>query len=344
MNFYQICHNIAGLGRLQTKGSEMNSIKSLSIGALALILSGNLFALPIKQVAITSIVEHPALDSVRKGVEDELKAQGYIVGKNLKLQYQSAQGNNATAAQIAKKYVGDKPDVIVGIGTPSAQALAASTRTIPIVFSAVTDPVAAKLIRSWSATGGNVTGVSDMLPLGAQIDLIKKVVPAVKNVGFVYSPGEVNSTTVLKQLKIDLAKQNIKLIAAPAQQTTAVPTAVRSLKGKVEVIYNTTDNNVVSAYESMYQAAVQNKIPLVSADTASVKRGAVAALGTNYYDMGRQTGKMVVRILKGEKVGAIAAQKPQKTDLVVNPDAAKKQGVTLAPALIKSAKEVVKMK
>ena len=322
----------------------MNKIKCTVASALALILSGSLYAAEMKSVAITSIVEHPALDNVRKGVEDELKAQGYIVGKNIKIQYQSAQGNNATAAQIAKKFAGDKPDVIVGIGTPSAQALAASTRSIPVVFSAVTDPVGAKLVKSWSASGGNVTGVSDMLPLGPQIELIKKVVPSVKTVGFVYSPGEVNSTIVLKQLKDDLAKQNIKLIGVPAQQTTVVPSAVKSLKGKVDVIYSTTDNNVVSAYESMYKAAVESKIPLVAADTDSVKRGAAAALGANYYDMGRQTGKMVARILKGEKPGAIAAEKPQKTYLVVNPEAAKRQGVTLSPALIKSAKEVVTSK
>lgn len=310
----------------------------------ACLLSGNTLAADMKSVAITAIVEHPALDKVHEGIRDELKAQGYVVGQNLKLQYQSAQGNNATAAQIAKKFAGDKPDAIVGIATPSAQALAAATRTIPVVFAAVTDPVAANLTKSWQPSGTNVTGVSDALPLGPQIDLIKKAVPGVKTVGYVYSPGEVNSTVVLQQLKTELAKQNIKVIGAPAQRTTDVSTAVRSLKGKVDVIYTTTDNNVVSAYESMYKAAVESRIPLIASDPDSVKRGAAVALGANYYDIGRQTGKIIVRILKGEKAGNIAPQKAQSVYLVVNPEAAKKQGITLPADLIREAKEVVHVK
>lgn len=294
-----------------------------------------------KRVSITAIIEHPALDQARKGIIDELKDSGYIEGQNLILEFQSAQGNNATAAQIAKKYAGDNPDVTVGIGTPSAQALLASTRTIPIVYTAVTDPVAANLVKSWEAKGGNVTGVSDHLPLEPQIALVKQIIPTVKNVGFVYSPGEVNSTIVLKQLQEILEKDGIKVVPAPAQRTTDISTAVKSLQGRVDVIYTSTDNNVVSAYESMYQAAVQTKIPLIASDTSSAERGAVAALGGDYYGMGRQTGKIVVRILKGEKPGDIASEKPQKTQLYVNLKAASQQGVTLPKEVIDSATKVI---
>lgn len=294
-----------------------------------------------KRVAITAIVEHPALDQARQGVIDELKDAGYIEGDNLVIEFQSAQGNTATAAQIAKKYAGDNPDVIVGIGTPSAQALLASTRTVPIVYTAVTDPIAANLVRSWEAKGGNVTGVSDHLPLEPQVELIKKIVPTVKNVGFVYSPGEVNSTIVLKELTEVLAKDGIKVVAAPAQRTTDIPTAAKSLQGRADVIYTSTDNNVVSAYESMYQAAVQTKIPLIASDTSSAERGAVAALGGDYYGMGRQTGKIVVRILEGEKAGDIPSEKPQKTQLYVNLKAAAQQGVTLPAELIETATKVI---
>lgn len=294
-----------------------------------------------KHVAITAIVEHPALDQARQGIIDELKDAGFIEGENLTLQFQSAQGNSATAAQIAKKYAGDNPDVAIGIGTPSAQALLASTRTVPIVYTAVTDPVAANLVRSWEATGGNVTGVSDHLPLEPQMDLVKMIIPDVKSIGFVYSPGEVNSTIVLKQLQEILEPQGIKVVAAPAQRTTDISTAVKSLQGRVDVIYTSTDNNVVSAYESMYQAAVQTKIPLIASDTSSSERGAVAALGGDYYGMGRQTGKLVVRILNGEKAGDIASEKPQKTELYVNLKAAQQQGVTLPEEVIKSATKVI---
>ncbi len=294
-----------------------------------------------KHVAITAIVEHPALDQARQGIIDELKESGFEEGKNLTLQFQSAQGNSATAAQIAKKYAGDRPDVAIGIGTPSAQALLASTRTVPIVYTAVTDPIAANLVKSWEATGGNVTGVSDHLPLEPQMDLVKEIVPEVKSIGFVYSPGEVNSTIVLKQLQEILDPEGIKVVAAPAQRTTDISTAVKSLQGRVDVIYTSTDNNVVSAYESMYQAAVQTKIPLIASDTSSAERGAVAALGGDYYGMGRQTGKLVVRILNGEKAGDIASEKPQKTELYINLKAAQQQGATIPQDLIDRATKVI---
>ena len=294
----------------------------------------------VKTVAITAIVEHPALDAVRKGVIEELAAEGYKEGENLKIDFQSAQGNTATAGQIAKKFAGDNPDVIVAIATPSAQSMVAATKTIPVVFSAVTDPVAAKLVPSWEASKTNVTGLSDELPLQPQIDLMKKIVPNLKSVGYVYSPGEVNSTIVLDQLKAALDKDGITVAAAPAQRTTDVPTAARSLKGKADLIYTSLDNNVVSAYESLYKVAVENKLPLVASDTGSVERGAVAALGINYHDMGVATGKMVVRILKGEKAGDIAPQRMEKLDLYVSKKHAAEQGITLSDAVLQEAKEV----
>lgn len=313
----------------------LSTLIPLSFGSIALADAAK------KHVAITAIVEHPALDQARQGIIDELKESGYIEGDNLIVEFQSAQGNTATAAQIAKKYAGDNPDVAVGIGTPSAQALIASTRSVPIVYTAVTDPIAANLVKSWEATGGNVTGVSDHLPLEPQIELIKQIVPNVKNVGFVYSPGEVNSTIVLKQLDEALAKDGIKVVPAPAQRTTDISTAVKSLQGRADVIYTSTDNNVVSAYESMYQAAVQTKIPLIASDTSSAERGAVAALGGDYYGMGRQTGKIVVRILEGEQPGNIPSEKPQTTQLYVNLKAAQQQGVTLPQEVIETAVKVI---
>lgn len=296
----------------------------------------------VKTVGITAIVDHPALDSVRKGVQDELKALGWEEGRNLKLSYQSAQGNTATAGQIARKFVGDKVDAIVAIATPSAQAAVAATKSVPVVFTAVTDPVAAKLVKDWNPSGTNVTGVSDALPLAAQMDLLLKVKPDAKRVGYVYSPGEVNSTIVLKELKAELQKRGMSVAEAAAPRTVDIPSAAKSLVGKVDVIYTTTDNNVVSAYESMVRVAQEAKLPLVAADTDSVKRGATAALGMNYYDLGRQAGKMVDRILKGTAAGSIAPEVGAKMSLVVNPAAAEKQGIQLPQALVAEAAEVVK--
>ena len=295
-----------------------------------------------KKVAVTAIVEHPALDAVRDGVRDELKAAGFENGKGLKFEFQSAQGNTGTAAQIARKYVGDKPAAIVAIATPSAQAVVAATKDIPVVYSAVTDPVAAKLVKSWDASGTNVTGVSDLSPLPRHLELIKKVAPAAKRVGVIYSPGEANSVAIVEALKKAAPAAGFVLVEASAPRSVDVAGAAQSLVGKADVIYAPTDNNVMSAFEGIVKVAQAAKIPVVAADTDAVKRGAVAALGLNYYDIGRQTGKVVVRILNGEAPGAIPSQTSQSFELFVNPAAAQKQGVTLSDDLVKSAKFVVR--
>lgn len=299
-------------------------------------------ATEMKTVAITAIVEHPALDAVRKGVIDELAEEGFKEGENLTVNFQSAQGNTGTAGQIAKQFVADNPNVIVAIATPSAQSVAAATNTIPMVFSAVTDPVEAKLVPKLDGSGTNVTGASDALPYEPQIELMRQVIPSLKNVGYVYSPGEVNSTIVLKNLRERLTPMGINIIEAPAQRSNDIAMAARSLQGKVDMIYTSTDNNVVSAYESLYQVAKEGKIPLLASDTDSVARGAVAALGVNYYDLGRETGKIVGRILNGEKPGDIPVYVPQSLDLYVSPDHATEQGITLSQEVIDKAKEVVK--
>jgi putative ABC transport system substrate-binding protein len=295
-----------------------------------------------KSVAVMAIVEHPALDAVRDGIKDELKAKGYDAAKNLRWQYQSAQGNTGTAAQIARKFVGDRPDVIVAIATPSAQAVVSATKDIPVVYAAVTDPVAAQLVPSLGPSGTNVTGVSDALELERQIDLIRKVVPNAKRVGVVYNPGEANSVVVVKQMQEALPKAGMSLVEAAAPRTVDVAAAARSLVGKVDVIYTSTDNNVVAAYESLVKVGNDAKIPLVAADNDSVKRGAIAAQGVDYYQLGQQVGDVVVRILKGEKPGAIPSATVNKVQLYVNPAAAQAQGVALPESLIKSAAQVIK--
>ena len=299
------------------------------------------FADKIKHVAITAIVEHPSLDQIRDGVKDELIDSGYKLNENLTVQYKSAQGSSATAAQIARQFVSAKPDVIVAIATPSAQATAAATKQIPVIFAGITDPVAAKLIKNWQPTGTNITGVSDYQEIIPQIDFMKKIVPNVKSVGYIYSPSEINSTMVLKNLQIHLSKQNISLVAVPAQRTADISTAAITLKGKVDLIYTTTDNNVVSAYESLVKFANENKIPLLASFPDAIERGAVAAYGMSYYDVGRQSGKLVVRILKGEKPGNIAPELGQSLRLVINADAAKKQGVNLSTEIIQSAYKII---
>ena len=296
-----------------------------------------------KTLKITAIVEHPALDAARKGIKDELAEQGYEAGKNLSWEFQSAQGDVGTAGQIAKKFVGDNPDVIVAIATPSAQAVVAAARgSVPVVFTAVTDPVAAKLITNPDRPGANVTGVTDLSPLGAHLDLIKEMTPAAQRVGVPYNPGEANAVVLVEMLQQMAPSRGMEIVTASAPSTNDVLSAARSLVGKVDVIYVPTDNTVVSALESVIKVGIDAKIPVYAGDTDSVPRGAMAAVGFNYYDVGRQTGRIIVRIFEGEKPGNIPVEGVSKTELYVNPSSAKKMGVSISDAIIKRAKKVYK--
>ncbi len=295
----------------------------------------------LKTVAVTAIVEHPALDAARKGIKDELAAEGYEEGHNLDFLFESAQGNPATAAQIAQKFVGDQPDVIVPISTPSAQAVVGATKDIPVVFTAVTDPVGAKLVPNLEHPGGNVTGMSDLSPIGLHLDLIKEILPEATQLGVIYNPGEANSITLLELLKKEAPGHGLSLVEAPAPRSADVLAAAQSLVGNVDAIYVPTDNTVVTALEAIVKVGTDNQLPVFAGDTDSVPRGAIAALGFNYYDLGRQTGKMVARVLKGEKPGDMPVESIKTTQLFVNPGAAKAMGVTIPDAVIKRAKVAV---
>ncbi|HSK39800.1 MAG TPA: ABC transporter substrate-binding protein [Arenibaculum sp.] len=294
-----------------------------------------------KSVAVTAIVEHPALDAARDGVRDALAEAGFTPGENLDFEYQSAQGNPATAAQIARQFIGQNPDVIVPISTPSAQAVVASTRDIPVVFTAVTDPVGAQLVGDMDAPGGNVTGLSDMSPLADHLDLIGEVTPDAKRIGVPYNPGEPNSVTLVRLLQEMAAERGYEIVEATATRSADVQAAARSLVGKADVIYVPLDNTIVSAFEAVSAVGAQNDIPVFSGDTDSVSRGAVASIGFDYYQVGRQTGDVVVRILNGEKPGDIPVRVAQGSDLVVNLKAAADQGIEIPQSVLERASKVV---
>ncbi|MEO9700114.1 ABC transporter substrate-binding protein, partial [Marinobacter alexandrii] len=189
------------------------------IGATLLAAAGLVQAQDVRTVAITQIVEHPALDAVYQGVKDELAAQGFKEGENLKVMHESAQGNSAIASQIARKFVGDSPDVIVAIATPSAQTVAAAARNVPVIFSAVTDPVGAKLVPALEASGTNISGVSDMLPIDKHLDMLLRVMPDAKRIGTVYNPGEANAVSLVNLLEERLAARDLELVKAAATKT-----------------------------------------------------------------------------------------------------------------------------
>lgn len=308
-----------------------------SVVMIACLFAMPVFANDVKHVAITTITQHPSLNNIRQGIEHSLMTEGFSLGDNLIINYISAQGSSATAAQIAKQLAISKPDVVVPITTPTAQAIAAATKTVPIVFVGITDPIAAKLIKNWQPSHTNITGISDALAIEPQINFMLKIKPQLKTVGYIYSPGEINSTTVLKKLAKSLATHQINLLAVPAQKTSEVMTAARNLSGKVDIIYTTTDNSVVSAYEALVKMAMENKIPLIASDPDSVKRGAAAAMAVGYYQFGIEAGKLIARILHGEKPGDIAPTLNNKTALFINPEAAQKQGLVIDKTLLRAA-------
>jgi putative tryptophan/tyrosine transport system substrate-binding protein len=294
-----------------------------------------------KFVAVTQIVEHPALNSTRDGIKQGLEASGYQVRKNLKWQWESAQGNTTTAVQIAKNFAGENPDVIVAISTPSSQAVVSAARNIPVVFTAVTDPLGAKLVTNQEKPGGWVTGVSALVPIGKHLDLIAQINPQAKRVGVIYNAGEANSVTLLKLLKQEAPSRQMTIVEATVAATSDVATAARSLVGKSDAIYIPTDNTVASALEPVIQIGINNKLPVYAGDNDSVVKGAIASLSFNYYDVGKQTAQIVTRVLNGEKPGDIAVEAPKKLELYMNVKSAKAMGVKIPQALLSKADKLI---
>ncbi|EJK2106140.1 ABC transporter substrate-binding protein [Vibrio cholerae] len=311
-------------------------IATAVLAGAALLSSQSIMAKTAK-VAVSQIVEHPALDATRQGLLDGLKAKGYEEGKNLEFDYKTAQGNPAIAVQIARQFVGENPDVLVGIATPTAQALVSATKTIPIVFTAVTDPVGAKLVKQLEQPGKNVTGLSDLSPVEQHLELIKEILPNVKSIGVVYNPGEANAVSLMELLKLSAAKHGIKLVEATALKSADVQSATQAIAEKSDVIYALIDNTVASAIEGMIVAANQAKTPVFGAATSYVERGAIASLGFDYYQIGVQTADYVAAILEGKEPGSLDVQVAKGSDLVINKTAAEQLGITIPEAVLARA-------
>ncbi len=292
-------------------------------------------------LGITQIVEHPALDASRQGALDELAERGYVEGDNLEVDFQNAQGDTSIAAQIARKFAGDRPDLVLAISTPSAQAAASALQDdTPIVFTAVTDPLIAKLVSDMDAPGGNITGVVDAPPLEAQLQLIRDMFPEAKRLGVIYNPGEANSVSQAEKLNTMAPELDFELVEVTASRTSEVMGAARSLAGRADAIYVPVDNTVVSALESVLKVGYDADIPVFTGDNSSVERGALASLGFSYYDMGRQTGEMIASILGGEKAGDLPVGTVEKLELILNRGAAEQIGYEIPAEFEEQAVEI----
>ena len=291
-------------------------------------------------IGISKIVSHPALDAVEKGIQDELKAEGVDADYDL----QNANGDVNTAASIATKFKSENVTVAVGIATPTAQALVNAIKDIPIVYSAVTDPVSAGLVTSFDQGGPNVTGVSDLTPVKQQIQLLTQIKP-IKRLGHVYSSGEANAVTLAHLAEQACKDLGIEFVPATVTNSADVKQATQSIIGRVDGIYVSTDNTVVSALPALLDVAMQAKVPVMSADPSSAEKlDVLAAWGFDYYKMGRATGRMIHDILGGKKTSDIPTKfmtDPSDVDLLVNLDVAQKLGLTVPQKIIDTANKVV---
>lgn len=315
---------------------------AVSVSLSLMLLSTAMAAPPGGKVLIgvSKIVSHPALDAVEKGLQDELAA----LKINAQYDLQNANGDANTAASIANKFQSEKVTLAVGIATPTAQSLVNTLKTTPVVFSAVTDPVKAGLVKSLAKGEKYVTGVSDMTPVKQQIELLLKI-KKVKRLGHIYTSSEENAVVLAGVVKKACQDLGIQYVETTVSKSAEVKQATQSIIRRVDALYVSTDNTVVSAMSALTDVAMKNKVPVMSADPSSAESHPVlAAWGFDYYKMGRATGKMVAEILKGKKPEQLPTRfmtKASDVDLLVNLDVAKKLGLTVPAAIVKSANKVV---
>lgn len=295
------------------------------------------------KIGITQIADHPSLDNCRTGFIEGLKEEGFIEGKNVTFDYKSAKGEIATANTIATSFVGNNYDLICAIATPSAQTAytAASDKKIPVVFSAVSDPVAAKLVNSLEKPGKGATGTSDVIPVEKQLEMIRAFLPNAKKIGILYNTSEPNSATQIAMYEAAAAKFNFEIVKVGVAAQADIPMATDNILGKVDCITNLTDNLVVSNLQTVLGKANAKKIPVFGSEEEQVKNGCLASQGIDYIKLGIQTGKIAARVLKGEDINNIAVETIKESKLVVNETVMQNLGLTL-PENLKATAQTIK--
>lgn len=292
------------------------------------------------QIGVLQFASHPALDQSRQGFVDFLAESGYKDGERVKLDIQNAQRDMSVARTIAKKFVSDNKDLIFTIATPASQAAAKETSTIPIVFTAVTDPVKAGLVKSISSSGNNVTGVSDLIPVKAQLELLLKIVPQLKRLGIIYNAGEDNARVLVEMTRVAAKELQLSLVEKTVTNSGEVFAATQTMVGSVDGIYTIQDNTVISALESVIKVANNNKLPVLVPGIPSVERGGLATVGTSFYNLGRIAGDHAIRILKGAKPSDIPVAYAKDFDIYLNQKAAAEIGIKFPDDLVKRAKKI----
>lgn len=308
----------------------------LAVAAGAFALTGCTKKAAGYKVGIVQLVEHPALDKARAGFVVGLSEAGFVDGENITIDYENAQGEQANCVTIAQKFVNDRDNLILAIGTPAAQAAANLTKDIPILVTAVTDPASANLVQSNEMPATNVSGTSDLTPCEEQIKLLKRLVPDAKTVGMLYCSSEQNSLFQISIAKKACDALGLKYIDATVSNSNEIQQVTQSLVGKVDAIYSPTDNMIASGMATVAQVANENKIPAIVGEEGMVAAGGLATYGLDYYDLGKQTAAMAVDILQGKKKPAdMPIQYCKNAVLKINDETAKKIGITIPEDLRK---------
>ena len=283
------------------------------------------------RIGISQFITHQSLDATRKGFVDELAKQGYVEGKNIEIDLQNAQGEQRNLKTISQQ-LAESSDVVLAIATPSAQSLANTTQTTPVVFSAVTDPVSAKLVESREHPEGNVTGTSDQSSdaISTQINLIKKVLPKAKTIGILYTQSEPNSVVQKDEAKRLLEEKGFTVVEKTILDSNNVKAAAESLMTEVDMVFVPTDNIISSTMETVKQVSIKHKVPVFGGSTEMIAVGGLYNYGTNYEELGRQTARMLIRVLKGEKPENIAVELPEKLELHTNKEMADALGIDIS--------------
>jgi putative ABC transport system substrate-binding protein len=320
----------------QPKADTVNIFVRALVALVALFMGQPSQAADKAHVAVGQIVEHPALDTLRNGLKEGLEGQGFKEGETLTWTYENAQGNPTTAVQIGHKLVSLEPTVIVTLSTPMTQAVAASTSTIPIVFGAVTDPAAAKLTNHT-----NITGLTDFVSPEKQLELIRSIMPSLKNLGLIFNSGEANSQKQVEAIKALCKQQGIEVVEATVSKTSDVVNATKTLVGKVEAILLPTDNTVITGLESILKVTNPSKIPVFGSDVDIVRRGAFAAYGVDWRDSGLALANMVGALLNKQAIASLPIQNPQNLVLHINGGAAREISIAIPEEVQKKADKVV---
>ena len=318
----------------------MKNLLMILSASTILLATSAMAASPV--ISVNQFVEHPALDAVLKGLQDYLKDNGV----NAEFKVHNAQANMGTATQIGQQMIGEKSDLLVAIATPSAQATAQALSKAPaalkrpLLFTAVTDPVAAGLVEAIDEPGEFVTGVSDLLPVEKHLEMITTYKPDIKKLAILYNAGEANSKAIVASVKELSSKFGFTVVEATAPKTADVYAAAKSLVGRCDAVFIPTDNTIVAALESVIKVGTQNKLPIFAADVDSVARGAVAAMGFDYYKHGYQTGAMAKKVLEGAAPGSLPVEFQKELQLQINLKAAEAMGAPAPEMLIKQASKV----